>query len=85
MKSTLQLAPKTNPDENFPVLARLKTEDGAEGTIVLFYSACRGIVVIPPKNNYYQVGYNSVDWVNVCDKLTWDILPKGSSVTLIQE
>jgi hypothetical protein len=62
----------------FPLLAR--AADGA-GYTVLFDSENAGTVVQTEGKRYY-LGYFTTTWFDVNETTRWEILPKGSEITL---
>lgn len=75
IKSTIE-TPSTTSEEAFQLLARHKQW----GFVVLFIDYREGVVVSDSlKRNF---GYHTDGWVNCMDNEAWEILPKGTKVTL---
>lgn len=73
MESKLGMLP-INP--KFPLLAK-STRDGK---VVLFSDLNTGVVV-----HGSDVGYLTDTWSECTNTMAWEILPAGTSITLIQE
>jgi hypothetical protein len=81
MKSKLSIKEKEEQALKFPLLARYKA-GSASGLVVLFTTEKKGTVVV--EASIYKLGYHEEGWNRVTDSGSWEILPAGSSVTLIQ-
>lgn len=68
------------PSIHEPVLAKINDSD----TIVLFTGTTSGTVLTEGTGIYYLGDYRK-DWININDKETWTILPKGSQIILTVE
>lgn len=64
----------------FPVLAKTKKYD----RITLFFSETTGFDIEHPSRPEL-VGVYIKDYISVTNNKTWEILPRGTKVTLIQE
>ena len=63
---------------SFPLLA-----ESPKGLIVLFSDECAGTVMCAGNSQLHKLGTHRDDWIPVHNR-HWNILPKGSTVTLTQ-
>ena len=65
---------------SFPLLVK----NVHSGFVVLFTSNGVGTVVVPDKHSRYGLGEHSTTWVQL-DTSEWEILPRGTRVSLVIE
>jgi|GEM_PF-3197586 hypothetical protein len=86
IKTEIKMPPNAS-QPLFPLLARLRDNISSPescGTVVLFTDQNTGVVILT-SNKLFLLGECSSNWAAVSSTQIWEILPKGTEITVTVE